>query len=77
MKNTFTTFLLCNSEPYLQFFNYKLLHTFVAHETLLFNFGIHYSLLCKTCKEIDRIDHIVYLCDSTNTFFERFVKLMK
>ena len=65
MKNIFTTSFLCNREPYLQSFNCKVLHKFVAQEKLLFNMGIKDSPLCKTCKEIDTIEHRFQLCDRT------------
>ena len=60
-------------EPYFQSFQYKILNRILNCNANLYKWKIINSNLCAYCDEIDNIEHRLFTCEESNTFWKRIV----
>ena len=59
-------------EPYLQSFYYKIWNRILNTNKNLFKWKIHSSNECKSCGEVDCVEHHLFYCKDRKLFWKRF-----
>jgi hypothetical protein len=62
VEKIFTLPLEITQDPYLQSFQFKILHQILNCNYHLFVWKVQFSPTCSFCKEVNTIEHHLFLC---------------